>query len=94
MEKRRGRRGHESPGGERENETGKVVIAHGSVQFCEATTIGLVDEWKESLYGRETDRDRVTPACVAPRHVDASRDFYLIFSPNEQRLCVCGGGAA
>ena len=36
----------------------KVVIAHGSVQFCEATPIGLiVDESKESLYERETDRD-------------------------------------
>ena len=25
--------------------------------LCEATLIGLVDESKESLYGRETDRD-------------------------------------
>ena len=33
------------------------VIVHGSVEFCEATPIGLADEWKESLYGRETDRD-------------------------------------
>ena len=38
-------------------ETGKVVIAHGSVEFCEATPIGLADESKEPLYGRETDRD-------------------------------------
>ena len=37
--------------------TGKVAIAHGSAEFCEATLIGLVDESKESLYGRETDRD-------------------------------------
>ena len=39
---------------------GKVVIAHeSSVEFCEATPIGLVDtnESKKSLYGRETDRD-------------------------------------
>ena len=35
----------------------KVVIAHGSVEVCEATPIGLADESKESLYGRETDRD-------------------------------------
>ena len=35
----------------------KVVIAHGSVEFCEATPIGLADESKESLYERETDRD-------------------------------------
>ena len=35
----------------------KVVIADGSVKFCEATPIGLSDESKESLYGRETDRD-------------------------------------
>ena len=37
--------------------TGKVVIAHGSVECCEATPIGLADESKESLYRRETDRD-------------------------------------
>ena len=57
MEKRRGRRGQTSPGEERGNETGKVVIAHGSVEFCEATSIGLADESKESLYGHETDGD-------------------------------------
>ena len=57
MEKRRGRRGQTSPGTERGNETGEVVIAHGSVEFCEAIPIGLADETKESLYGRETDRD-------------------------------------
>ena len=42
---------------EREADTGKVVIVHGSVEFCEATSIGLADKSKESLYGRETDRD-------------------------------------
>ena len=42
---------------ERQNEAGKVAIAHGSVEFCEATLIGLADESKGSLYGRETDRD-------------------------------------
>ena len=58
VEKRRGRRGQTSPGEERDNETGKVLIAHGSVEFCEATPIGLAgDESKESLYERETDRD-------------------------------------
>ena len=31
-------------GEERGNETGKVAIAHGSVEFCEATPIGLADE--------------------------------------------------
>ena len=30
----------------------KAVIAHGSVEFCEATPIDLADESKESLYGR------------------------------------------
>ena len=45
-----------SPGEERGDETGKVVIAHGSVESCEATPMGLADESKESLYGRETDR--------------------------------------
>ena len=33
-----------SPGEERGNEAGKVAIAHGSVEFCEATPIGLADE--------------------------------------------------
>ena len=33
-----------SPGEERGNETGKVAIAHGSVEFCEATPIGPADE--------------------------------------------------
>ena len=40
----RGKRGQTSPGEERGNETGKVAIAHGSVEFCEATPIGLADE--------------------------------------------------
>ena len=44
------------------HETGKIVIANGSVEFCEATPIGLVDEPKVSLYGRETDRD-LRSAC-------------------------------
>ena len=35
----------------------KIAIAHGSVEFCEATPIGLADKSKKSLYGRETDRD-------------------------------------
>ena len=40
------------------------VIAHGNVEFCEAAPIGLVDESKESLYGRKTDRDlRSAWAC-------------------------------
>ena len=35
---------------ERQRETGEVVIAHESVEFCgEATPIGLVDESKEFL---------------------------------------------
>ena len=54
---KRGRRGQTSPGEERGNETGKVVIAHGSVEFCEATPIGLANESKKSLHGREADRD-------------------------------------
>ena len=43
-EEERGRRGQTSPGEERGNEIGKVAIAHGSVEFCEATPIGLADE--------------------------------------------------
>ena len=38
------RRGQTSPGEEGVNETGKVAIAHGSVEYCEATPIGLADE--------------------------------------------------
>ena len=80
MEARRGRRGQTLPGEERCNETGKVAIAHGSVEFCEATPIGLADESWESLSGCETDRDHLLRnACVAPRHVDASRDLFFIF---------------
>ena len=56
MEERRGDAARKSPGEERGNETGKVVIAHGSVEFCEATPIGLADESKESSYGCEMDR--------------------------------------
>ena len=58
MGKRRGRRGQTSPVEEGGNGIGKIAITHGSVEFCEATPICLADESKESLYGRETDRDR------------------------------------
>ena len=46
---------------------------------------------------RRTETTCVTPACVAPRHVDAPRDFLIfyfiifIFSPNEQRARGEGG---
>ena len=65
-------------GGRERQETGKVIIAHGSVEFCQATPISLVDESKESCTGA-----RRTESCVAPRHVDASCDFFV--SRNEQR---------
>ena len=39
---------------------------------CEALPVGLVDELKESCTGT-----RWTETCVAPRHVDASRDALL-----------------
>ena len=48
---------------------------------------------------RRTETTCVTPACVAPRHVDAPRDFLIfyfiifIFSPNEQRAGGGGRGA-
>ena len=43
-----------------------LIIADGSVEFCEATPIGLVDEPKVFLYGRETDQDlRSACRCVA-----------------------------
>ena len=57
MEEIRGRRGETSPGEERGSETGKVVIAHGSVESCEATPIGPAAESKKFLCRRETDRD-------------------------------------
>ena len=44
VEGRRGRRDLTSPGEERGNETGKVALAHGNVEFCEATPIGRADE--------------------------------------------------
>ena len=46
---------------------GKVVIAHGSLEFYEATPIGLliVDEPKSSC-----TTARRTETCVAPKHVD------------------------
>ena len=50
------------------------LIAHGSVEFCEATPIGRVHESKESCTGA-----RQTETCVAPKHVDASHDFYSYF---------------
>ena len=63
MEGRRGRRGLTSPGEDRGNETtGKVAIAHGSVEYFEATPIGLADESYESLCGHETDRDHLRNA--------------------------------
>ena len=44
----------------------QLVIADGSVEFCEASPSVLVDEPKISLYGRETDRDlRSACRCVA-----------------------------
>ena len=45
--------------------TDRASIADGSVEFCEATPIGLVDEPKVSLYGRETDHLRSACRCVA-----------------------------
>ena len=49
-----------------ENLSSQLVIADGSVEFCEASPIVLVDEAKISLYGRETDRDlRSACRCVA-----------------------------
>ena len=79
MEERRGRRDWTSPGGERGNETGKVVSSHGSVELCEATTTGLVDDPREPCTGA-----RLTTTCVAPRHVDASFNIFILVSLNEQ----------
>ena len=84
MEETRGRRGQTSLGEERSNETGKLVIAHGSVEFCEATPFDLVDELKESFYGRETDRDlRSACRCVGGT---------FIYFVSERAVCVWRGG--
>ena len=53
----------------RGEETGKVVIVHGSkIKTCEATPIDLVDEPKESCTGA-----RRIETGVTPRYVNASR---------------------
>ena len=54
---------------------------------CEATSIGLVDEPKETCTGV-----RRTETNVAPRHVPALRDFHTTSS--ERAKCGVGGGAA
>ena len=53
-----------------------VVIAHGSVEICKATPIGLVDKPKNLVRARDGPRS----AWHLGMHVDASRDFYFIFS--------------
>ena len=53
-----------------------IFIAHESVGFCEeATPIGLVDGPKKYCTGA-----RRTETCLAPRDVNASRDFSFTFS--------------
>ena len=68
---------HRQEKSEKSSETGKLVIADGTVEFCEATPIGLVDN-------PCTDA-RPTKTCVVP--VDASRDFIYFFGTSSQ----CGG---
>ena len=76
MKEKGGRLGETSPGEERSSETGKMVrYRTWKRRTCEATLISLVDEPKKSSTGT-----RRTETCVAPRHVDASRDFSFIFS--------------
>ena len=66
----------------RGNEIRQVIIAHGSVEFCEATPIGLIEESKESLYGRETDRDlRSAGGGGGVR----CQTFFFFFSPLSSR---------
>ena len=44
---------------------------------------------------RRTETTCVTPTCVAPRHVDASRDFfYFYFLRTSSARGVGGGGGA
>ena len=67
----------------RHRQNKRKIIAHGSVGFCDATPIVLVDELKKSGTGA-----RRTETCVVPRHVDVSRDFYFVFV----RTSSVGGG--
>ena len=55
------------------------------MEFCEAKPFDLVDEPKESLYGRETDRDlRSACRCVAV--------FILFYFLSERAVRGRGGG--
>ena len=73
MEEIRGRRVETPPGEKRGNETGKVGIVHGSVEPTKRHQLALPTSRKNPC----TDARR-TETCVAPRHVDASCDFYFI----------------
>ena len=53
------------------------------MKFCEATTIGLVDESRKSCTGA-----RRAETCIASRYVDMRHVFFCLFFSNEQR----GGG--
>ena len=88
MEGRRGRRGQTSPGEERGSETGKFAIAHGSVEFCEATPIGLADESRESLYGRETDRDHLRNADLR-RNPKTLRGLARVLIESALQYTIC-----
>ena len=59
--------------------SGRNLPLYCTVELCEATPIGLVDEPKVSLYGRETDRD-LRSACR-----EATRDFYC----ERSELLIC-----
>ena len=95
VEKMRGRRSQTSLREERSNDTGKkVVIAHGSVEFCEATPIDLADESKESLYGREMDQDLGNADLRSTSTCSRCVAWFFIFCPNEQRGVRGAGGGA
>ena len=64
---------------ERGNETGKVAIVHGSAELCEATPISPSRRVEEILEAIRTE------TCIAPRHVDASRDFCLGYLLNSNK---------
>ena len=81
--------------GRKERRTGEIrgafsrmqlVIANGSVEFCEATPIGLVDEPKVYPCVYPCTGARPTETCVAP--VDATRDFIYFLRTRS----VGGGG--
>ena len=66
----------------REATTGKVIITHGTVEFCGATLFWASQRTKESLYGRGTERD-LHSACRSVTQL------FFFFSERAAWGCLC-----